>query len=81
MSPRPSAGSRTAPVPGGDAAMAHLLGADPVLGAIVRAHGPLDGDARRRGRPAEPYSAMLRSIVGQQLSNKAARTIYDRLAG
>ncbi|MCP9488204.1 MAG: DNA-3-methyladenine glycosylase, partial [Gaiellaceae bacterium MAG52_C11] len=27
------------------------------------------------------YGALLRSIVGQQLSTKAARTIYDRLAG
>ena len=60
--------------------MEHLLGADPVLGAIVAAHGPLDDAQRARGRPAEAYGALLRSIVGQQLSTKAARTIYGRLA-
>ena len=61
--------------------MDHLLGADPVIGAIVEAHGPLDQEARRRGRPADAYGALLRAIVGQQLSTKAARTIYTRLLG
>jgi DNA-3-methyladenine glycosylase II len=61
--------------------MEHLLNADPVMGAIVEAHGRLDRKARRRGRPADAYGALLRSIVGQQLSTKAARTIYGRLAG
>ena len=79
MTPRPSAGSRAAPVAAGDAAMAHLRGADPVLGAIIKAHGRLHEDRRRRGRPAEAYGALLRSIVGQQLSTKAARTIYGRV--
>jgi len=46
---------------------------------LVDEHGPLDEDERRRGRPLEPYGALVRSIVGQQLSTKAARTIYDRL--
>jgi DNA-3-methyladenine glycosylase II len=41
--------------------------------------GPLDEEKRRRGRPAEPYGALVRSIVGQQLSTKAASTIYERL--
>lgn len=77
--PRPGAGSRTTPVGSTDDALEHLQGADPVLGALVEAHGPLDEDERRRGRPAEAYGALLRSIVGQQLSTKAARTIYERL--
>jgi DNA-3-methyladenine glycosylase II len=35
---------------------------------------------RRRGRrPGDAYGALLRSIVGQQLSTKAARTIFERL--
>jgi len=79
--PRPSAGSRTTPVHVTDVALEHLLNADPVLGALVEAHGPLDEEERRRGRPAEAYGALLRSIVGQQLSTKAARTIYERLTG
>ncbi len=77
--PRPGAGTRTVPVEATDAAVEHLLAADPVLGALVKAHGPLDSEQRRRGRPAEAYGALLRSIVGQQLSTKAARTIYERL--
>jgi len=79
--PRPGAGTRTTPVESTDAAMQHLVGADPVLGALVEAHGPLTDEQRRRGRPAEAYGALLRSIVGQQLSTKAARTIYERLIG
>ncbi len=79
--PRPGAGSRTTPVASTGAAMQHLLGADPVLGALVKAQGPLTDEQRRRGRPAEAYGALLRSIVGQQLSTKAARTIYERLIG
>lgn len=59
----------------------HLRECDPVLGALVKAHGPLDERERRRGRPDDAYGALLRSIVGQQLSVKAARTIYERLCG
>ncbi len=49
------------------------------MASIVEAHGALDLEARRRGRPADAYGALLRSIVGQQLSTKAARTIYGRI--
>ncbi len=66
-------------MPAGADAMEHLLQADPVLGEIVAAHGGLDDGERARARPAEAYGALLRSIVGQQLSTKAARTIYGRL--
>ncbi|MDP9133643.1 MAG: DNA-3-methyladenine glycosylase, partial [Actinomycetota bacterium] len=59
----------------------HLSTCDPVLGALVADHGPLDEEERRRGRPDDAYGALLRAIVGQQLSVKAARTIYDRLCG
>lgn len=52
---------------------------DPVMSALASRLGRLDRDRRRRGRPADAYGALARSIVGQQLSTKAARTIYDRL--
>ena len=55
------------------------LAADPVMAKLVAEHGPLDEEARRRGRPADAYGALLRSIVGQQLSTKAARSIYERV--
>jgi DNA-3-methyladenine glycosylase II len=49
------------------------------MAALVERIGPLDHEARRRGRPEEPYGALVRTIVGQQLSIKAAATIYGRL--
>jgi DNA-3-methyladenine glycosylase II len=48
---------------------------------LVQRIGPLDHAARRRGRPDDGYGALVRTIVGQQLSTKAARTIYARLVG
>ncbi len=47
---------------------------------IVRRVGPLGFEQRRRGRPDDAYGALVRTIVGQQISTKAARSIYDRLA-
>jgi DNA-3-methyladenine glycosylase II len=51
-----------------------------VMRELIDAHGPLSEVLRRRGRrPDEPYGALLRSIVGQQLSTKAARSIWERV--
>jgi len=79
--PRPGAGTRTTPVEATDPALEHLLSADAVLATLMKAHGPLDAEQHKRGRPADAYGALLRSIVGQQLSTKAAFTIYERLIG
>jgi DNA-3-methyladenine glycosylase II len=57
----------------------HLRRKDPVMRELIKRLGKLDLEARRRGRPADAYGALLRSIVGQQLSTKAARSIYDRV--
>jgi DNA-3-methyladenine glycosylase II len=59
-------------------ALAHL-GRDDVMAGLIELHGAIDLEERRRGRPSEPYGALMRSIVGQQLSVKAARSIYTRL--
>ncbi|MGO9903621.1 MAG: DNA-3-methyladenine glycosylase family protein [Solirubrobacteraceae bacterium] len=60
-------------------ALEHLRTHDPVLRAVIDAVG-VDGlGDRRRGRPADHYGALVRSIVGQQLSVKAAAAIYARL--
>lgn len=56
-----------------------LRAADPVLGALIDAVGPDGLGDGRAGRPDDHYGALLRAIVGQQLSTKAARTIYGRL--
>jgi DNA-3-methyladenine glycosylase II len=60
------------------AAVAHLRNEDPVLRGLIEQLGP-DGLQDRAGRPADHYGALLRSIVGQQLSTKAALSIYNRL--
>src|SRR6185312_2143336 len=57
----------------------HLRTADPVLGALIDAAGPDGLGDGRAGRPDDHYGALVRAIVGQQLSTKAARTIYLRL--
>jgi DNA-3-methyladenine glycosylase II len=59
--------------------MAHLSAADPVLGRLIAAAGPLPN--ARDGRPerGDHYGALVRAIVGQQLSVLAARAIYGRL--
>ncbi len=48
---------------------------DPVLGAIIRAHGPCGLAAVQR---EDPFHALVEAIVGQQLSMKAADTIFGR---
>jgi DNA-3-methyladenine glycosylase II len=49
------------------------------MAGLVERVGPLDHEARRRGRPDDAYGSLVRTIVGQQLSTNAARTIYARL--
>lgn len=63
-----------------DAGFVHLLSCgDSTMALLVEAIGPLSIEERRRGRPDDAYGALVRSIVGQQLSTVAARTIYGRL--
>jgi DNA-3-methyladenine glycosylase II len=63
------------------AAVKVLREADPVMAGLVDRYGDPDGVRPRRvGVPADAYGALLRSIVGQQLSTKAAVAIYGRLA-
>ncbi|HEY8465656.1 MAG TPA: DNA-3-methyladenine glycosylase [Solirubrobacterales bacterium] len=60
--------------------VAHLAAADPVMARLIRQIGPLSMEKRRRGRPrTDAYGALLRAVVGQQLSTKAAATIYGRV--
>ena len=57
-----------------------LAAADPVMRKLVQRLGRLSFETRRRGRPrVDSYGMLLRSVVGQQLSAKAAATIYDRV--
>jgi DNA-3-methyladenine glycosylase II len=56
-----------------------VLREDPVMARLVDEHATLVRRDLRRERPGDAYGALLRSIVGQQLSTKAAATIYGRM--
>jgi len=60
-----------------------LAAADPTMAALIERVGKIDLATRlkrrQEERPADAYGALLRAIVGQQLSTKAARTIYLRV--
>ena len=49
------------------------------MAELVDRIGPLSTRQRKRGRPDDAYGALVRAITGQQLSTKAAQTIYNRL--
>lgn len=49
------------------------------MARLVDEIGPLSVKQRRRGRPDDAYGSLVRAITGQQLSTKAAQTIYGRL--
>lgn len=60
-----------------------LAASDPTMAALIDRVGEIDLATRLRRRseerPADAYGALLRAIVGQQLSTRAARTIYGRI--
>jgi len=51
----------------------HLIRSDPVLAAIIRRHPKVA--MTRRG---DPFFTLARAIVGQQISVKAAATVWGR---
>jgi DNA-3-methyladenine glycosylase II len=59
--------------------VATLRAADPVMDRLVDEHGALVRKDLKQERSGDAYGALLRSIVGQQLSTKAAATIYGRM--
>jgi DNA-3-methyladenine glycosylase II len=60
-----------------------LAASDPTMAALIERIGKIDLATRlarrKEERPNDAYGALLRAIVGQQLSTKAARTIYGRV--
>ena len=53
-----------------------LLRGNPVIASLIKAHGECGLAAAQRG---DHFSALVRAITNQQLSTKAAATIYRRL--
>jgi DNA-3-methyladenine glycosylase II len=60
-------------------AAAHLRASDPVLAELMGAVGRLPDPRAGRPEADDHYGALVRAIVGQQLSVHAARAIYGRL--
>jgi DNA-3-methyladenine glycosylase II len=77
--PRPGAGSRTRPVAATPKALSTLREGDPVMARLIEEHGTLVRRELKEERTGDAYGALLRSIVGQQLSTRAAATIYGRM--
>ena len=79
MTPRPAGAHarRKATALGG--ADDHLRSVDHVMRRLIDEGGPIHPDRDRRGSRPDPYEALARAIVGQQLSTKAARSIWERL--
>ena len=57
-------------------AVKHLSRADPVMRGLIKAVGPCQLKPGARG---DNFTTLVRAIVGQQLSAKAAETIWQRL--
>ncbi len=58
-----------------------LMRADKVLRRVMEERGPIDPEIDRRGSRPDPWEAVARAIVGQQLSTRAARSIWEKLQG
>src|SRR2546428_8403831 len=74
-----SIASRTRPA-GRDGALTALKASDRKLARLIDATVPVDTKAWRQARPlGEPFSVLVYSIIGQQISGYAARPIAGRL--
>jgi DNA-3-methyladenine glycosylase II len=58
-----------------------LAKSDPVMAGLVAEHGKMSIERRlrERGLTQDPWAVLVRAVVGQQLSAKAAATIFGRL--
>jgi DNA-3-methyladenine glycosylase II len=56
-----------------------LMRADKVLRTVMEEQGPIHPEIDRRGSRTDPYEALARAIVGQQLSTRAAASIWAKL--
>ncbi|GAC1696882.1 MAG: DNA-3-methyladenine glycosylase [Gemmatimonadaceae bacterium] len=74
--PRSAANIPGVPRPNHRRAITHLKRVDPKLAAVIARVGPCRAEVRSAGTH---FDALLRSILHQQLSGKAAETIHTRL--
>ncbi len=57
----------------------HLRKNDPVMAGLIKAYQPFSFDNNKTIKNPNHYHALVRTIISQQLSVKAAQTIQDRL--
>jgi DNA-3-methyladenine glycosylase II len=81
MASRPAGAHARKPAQRWSADDRFLLGADKVLRKVMEERGPIDPAIDRRGSRPDPWEALARAIVGQQLSTRAARSIWEKLQG
>jgi DNA-3-methyladenine glycosylase II len=67
------------PAPTWSADDRELMRADKVLRRVMEEQGPIHPEIDRRGSRTDPYEALARAIVGQQLSTRAAASIWAKL--
>jgi DNA-3-methyladenine glycosylase II len=81
MAPRPAGAHARKPASKWSADDRQLMRSDKVLRRVMEKTGPIHPDIDRRGSRSDPWEALARAIVGQQLSTRAARSIWDKLQG
>jgi DNA-3-methyladenine glycosylase II len=57
----------------------HLRKVSPALKGLIDDRGPITPETDRRGSRPNAYEALARAIVGQQLSTKAAASIWGKV--
>jgi DNA-3-methyladenine glycosylase II len=79
MVPRPPGAHARKPARGWSKDDRALMKADKVLRRLMEEGGPIDPKTDRRASRPDPYEALARAIVGQQLSTRAAASIWSKL--
>ena len=79
MSPRATGAHARKPAPKWSAHDRELMASDKKLAKLMKRLGPIEPERDRRGSREDAYEALARAICGQQLSTKAAATIWGRI--
>jgi DNA-3-methyladenine glycosylase II len=79
MAPRPAGAHARKPAAKWSSDDRELMRADKVLRRVMEEQGPIHPEIDRRGSRPNPWEALARAIVGQQLSTRAAASIWAKL--
>jgi DNA-3-methyladenine glycosylase II len=79
MAPRSAGAHARKPAAKWTADDRELMRADKILRRVMEEQGPIHPEIDRRGSRTDPYEALARAIVGQQLSTRAAASIWAKL--